>query len=132
MSAPSRVDGRVHRALLAGLAAAVALQLVVLYVPQDPGPLPFPNADKVVHLSVFALPALLGLLAGLPGRWVVAVLVGHAALSEVVQGLLLAGRSGDPVDALADVVGVGLGVLAARVLAPRLARRASGAGLTRW
>lgn len=132
MSGPTRADGRARRPLLAGLAVAVVLQLVVLYLPQDPGPLPFPQADKLVHLSVFALPALFGLLAGLPGRWVVGALVSHAVLSEVVQGALLAGRSGDPVDAVADVVGVGLGVLAALVLAPRVGRRASGVGPARW
>jgi VanZ family protein len=118
--------------VLGGLVLAVVLQLVVLYVPQDPGPLPFPHADKLVHLSVFALPSLLGLLAGLPGRWVVGVLVAHAALSEVVQGAFLTGRSGDPVDALADLAGVVLGVLAARLLAARVDRRASGAGPARW
>ncbi len=132
MSAPARPGGAGRRPLVAGLVLAVVLQLVVLYLPQDPGPLPFPQADKLVHLSVFALPTLLGLLAGLPGRWVVGVLASHAMLSEVVQGAFLAGRSGDPVDALADVAGVGLGVLAARLLAPRVGRRASGVGPARW
>jgi VanZ family protein len=132
VSAPVRPAGAGRRPLVVGLVLAVVLQLVVLYLPQDPGPLPFPQADKLVHLSVFALPALLGLLAGLPGRWVVALLASHAVLSEVVQGLLLPGRSGDPVDAVADLVGVGLGVLAARLLAPRVGRWVSGAVPARW
>ncbi|MBM6400866.1 VanZ family protein [Phycicoccus sonneratiae] len=121
-----------RRLLRAGLVLAVVLQLVVLYLPRDPGPLPFPQADKVVHLTVFLLPALLGLLAGLPARWVVGVLAAHAVLSEVVQATLLPVRSGDPLDAVADLVGVGLGVLLARVVGPRVARRASGTTSARW
>ncbi len=45
-----------------------------------------------------------------------AVFVAHAVVSEVVQATLLPLRSGDPRDALADVVGVGLGVLVAHLV----------------
>ena len=42
----------------------------------------------------------------------------YAAASEVVQGVALASRSGDPLDVLADLVGVGAGWLLGRRLRP--------------
>jgi len=128
----ARAAGWWRRLLLVLLVLAVLGQLVVLYLPSDPGPLPFPQADKGVHLTVFLLPALLGLLAGLPPRWVVGALAVHAVLSEVVQGLLLPDRSGDPLDTLADLVGVGLGVLLARAVGLRLGARWSRDPSSRW
>ena len=50
----------------------------------------------------------------------------HAPLSEIVQHVVLPGRSGDVWDAVVDVVGVGLGVLA--LVLPRVV----GAGRRRW
>jgi hypothetical protein len=69
----------------------------------------FPGGDKVVHVLVFAVPVLLLLLAGAPPRIVLAVLGVHAVASELLQGALLPHRSADPLDALADLVGVALG-----------------------
>jgi hypothetical protein len=43
----------------------------------------------------------------------------HAPVSEVLQHVLLPGRSGDVWDAVVDLVGVGLGVLALVVGARR-------------
>lgn len=102
---------RLRPALLGALGLAVLVQLVVLYAPEAPGVQPFPNADKVVHLLVFAVPTLLGLAAGLSPRAVVGALAAHAVVSEVVQGTLLPDRSGDPLDALADLTGVGVATL---------------------
>ncbi|MGB7820475.1 MAG: VanZ family protein [Ornithinibacter sp.] len=98
--------------LWALLAVALLLQGVVLYAPQAPGESPFPSADKVVHLVVFAAPAALAVLGGIGPRLVVGVLAAHAVLSEVVQATVLPDRSGDPLDVVADLVGIGLGVAA--------------------
>ena len=100
---------------------AVLLSFYVLFAPDPGGPeTDPPGADKAVHLALFAL------LAGTARWWagagtaaLVAVLL-YAPLSEAVQGLLLAGRSGDPLDVVADLAGVVLGWL----LAGRLLRRA--------
>jgi hypothetical protein len=43
----------------------------------------------------------------------VPLLVVQAVVSEVVQARLMAGRSGDPADVVADLVGTGLGLLVA-------------------
>lgn len=94
------------------LAVTLLLQGVVLYAPQAPGESPFPSADKVVHLVVFAAPAAVAVLGGISPRLVVGVLAAHAVLSEVVQATVLPGRSGDPLDVVADLVGIALGVAA--------------------
>lgn len=96
------------------------LSLYVLFTPRAAGEGLFPYADKVVHLTLFAL------LAG-TARWrfgaASAALLGvaaYAVLSEVVQATLLPARSGDPYDAVADLLGVAAGwLLARRLLAAR-------------
>lgn len=50
---------------------------------------------------------------------VVGLFVLHAGVSEVVQGELYTTRSGDPLDALADVTGTALGLVAYLVLRRR-------------
>jgi hypothetical protein len=110
------------------LAVTVAVQLVVLYAPQAPATPSTPGIDKVVHAAVFGAVAWAAVRCGIPARWVAAVLVAHAALSEVAQHLLLAQRSGDPLDALADTVGVVLGLaLGRQSLRRRPARTPEGA-----
>lgn len=104
---PLTALGRLARV---ALAATLLLQVVVVYAPQTPGPPPaIPHADKLIHAVVFALPVL---AVGLPRvRWwpVVALLLAlHAPVSEITQHLLLPGRSGDPWDVVADLVGVGI------------------------
>ena len=109
--------------LLVALALAVVVQLVVLYAPEGVGPTPFPQADKLAHLTIFLVPVALAVVAGFR-RWVVAtVFAVHAVLSEVVQTVFLPHRSGDPMDAVADLTGVALGVLLGRYLLRVLARR---------
>ncbi len=91
---------------------ALAVQVVVLYVP-DPGTggVGVPGLDKVVHAAVFAAAAWTGRMAGVRSSVLVAALAVHAGVSEVVQGAVLADRHGDPLDVVADLVGVALGAL---------------------
>ncbi len=51
---------------------------------------------------------------------------GQALVSELVQWRLLADRSGDVVDVLADLTGVVLGVVVARLVGSGAARRSAG------
>ena len=89
----------------------------------------FPSADKVQHALGFALPMFLVLLtsqsyAARAGRtlrsvWVAAVagvFAINAVVSELVQARPGSGRSGDPFDAIADLIGIALGWLAFRRL----------------
>lgn len=93
---------------------AVLVQLYGLYAPQQPGAdsgLALPHADKVAHLLMFAAPVALLIPAGLRPGLVVGVFAAHAVISEVIQGLFLSHRAGDPWDVAADLTGVALGVL---------------------
>jgi hypothetical protein len=103
-------DDRVRRAR-ALFVLAVLVQLVVLYLPRgvDVGG-GLPGLDKVVHVAVFGAVAATGTWAGLRLRWLAAALAAHAFVSEVVQHWLLPGRAGDPLDTVADLVGVALGL----------------------
>ncbi len=109
---PGRYDGtrpsRTRRVWLVLLGLALLLQLVVLYAPSAPGGPEVNGLDKVIHAGVFGAAVLTALLAGLPRRWVLAVLALHAPVSEVVQATLLPSRDGDVWDAVADLTGVGL------------------------
>ncbi|GAA2108451.1 hypothetical protein GCM10009841_28910 [Microlunatus panaciterrae] len=113
---------------------ATAIQLFGLYRPTGPPEVDqLPGLDKIAHVSIFAVPLLLILVAvsGLGEvriarrRWlvIVGVFLGHAVLSEVIQGTFYRERTGDPLDVLADWAGVALG-LGAFLL---LNRRHSGA-----
>lgn len=101
------------RVRLAWIAFALALlvQLAVLYSPSTPDGTPqVPGLDKVVHATIFLLPALFGVLAGIRPLRLGVVLVAHAIASELAQHLLLPERSGDAWDAVADIVGVVVGI----------------------
>ncbi|MEN3123604.1 VanZ family protein [Janibacter terrae] len=116
-----------RRLLRVAFALVVLLQLVVLYAPQVPGPpSPVPHGDKVVHAFVFGLPVLVAGLAR-RRRWPAAALLCavHAPVSEVMQHAVLAHRSGDPWDVLADLVGVGLAAIAVPLVIRRPRRRRS-------
>lgn len=94
-------------------AAAVVVQLVVLYAPRSPSTGGVPGIDKVVHLTLFAVVVLVGLRSPAP-RWLVLVVsVVQAPVSELVQALALPGRSGDLLDLLADWGGCAIGWWAA-------------------
>lgn len=110
-------------ALLArvGFALAVAVHLVVLYLPAIPSSVPagIPGADKVVHVLVFAAVMATGVIARVPTRWLVAALVVHASLSEVIQEMVLPGRGGELADLAANLGGIALGWYLASVVRRR-------------
>ncbi|MFD1716821.1 VanZ family protein [Georgenia deserti] len=111
------------------LAAALVVQFAVLYLPQTPGPeVTIPGADKAVHLAVFALVTVAGLAAGLRRALVVGYGLGHAVLSEIVQHLVLADRTGDVFDAVADAAGVLLVTAVVSVWRSRSAGGRTGPG----
>ena len=102
-----------------GFVAACLLQLYGVYSPQQAGPdVGLPLADKAAHLFLFGSVAFLGLKAGVPSRWLLVALVSNAVVSELVQHFVLPQRGGDPLDSLADLVGVAVGAwIAARTKA---------------
>jgi hypothetical protein len=88
-------------------AVQVLVHLAVLYWPRTPstGGLPI---DKVVHAAVFGMVLWVAAQAGLRVAPVAGLLAGHAVASELIQHYLLAGRSGDPADSVADLAGVAI------------------------
>ena len=124
--------------VVAGLAGvALAVQLYGVYRPTGPPTIWwFPNADKVEHAVGFGLPVALILSAWMLrardrgerlGRRAVIVVAGifvaHAVVSELIQHFFYLHRTGDPLDALADSGGVGLGVGAYALVRARSRRR---------
>jgi len=95
-------------------AVALAVQFWALYVPRAPGLQTSLPLDKVVHLTLFAVVTWLGLRCGLPARWVVALMLGQAAVSELVQHFWLPQRGGDWWDFAADVTGIAVGFVLSR------------------
>ncbi len=110
-----RVRNRIW--LGAALLLALAFQFFVLYTPgsANPRPLPFPGFDKLIHIGIFCLPALLVWLLKRVW-WPIALLVVHIPISEFVQQTWIPYRGFDLIDMVADLAGVGLGVLAAALL----------------
>ncbi len=86
--------------------AAIAVQLLVLYLPRVPSEPHIEGQDALIHLLVFAAVMYTGLRFGLGLRLLLIVLSVHAVLSEVIQHLLLANRTGDWHDVIADLIGV--------------------------
>lgn len=72
--------------------------------------------DKLIHMALFAVFAWLWMAAlplsfGRRSALVMATGVAYAVLTEVYQGLLPFDRRPDPLDAVADIAGVTLGIL---------------------
>lgn len=88
----------------------MAVHLVALYTPGSPNSISVPGLDKVVHLLLFAIPVWF--LARLTSRlWLVAAVFSvEAILSEVIQASFVPYRTGDPIDALFDFLGIALAV----------------------
>lgn len=113
------VEPHSHRLWPALLAVLLAVQLLVLYVPSAPGGPEVSGLDKVVHAGIFGVPAL---LAGVRRWWwVLVALAVHAPVSELLQAAVLPHRDGNAWDAVADLVGMAIGLLVA-VVWRRLAR----------
>lgn len=99
------------------LAIVLIGHLYALYKPGGPEPgfldLLFPaGTDKVVHVALFAVPAFL--LRRFWARWwPILLLALHAPVSELIQWRFVPYRSGDPLDLLADVIGIAAGVATA-------------------
>lgn len=88
----------------------------MLFTPSTGGPSLFDGSDKVVHALLFgALAATTRWRFG-PGLLGLGLVAAYAVVSEVVQGVLLSTRSGDPYDVVADLVGAAVGWLLARLL----------------
>lgn len=84
---------------------AVVLSLIILFRPGGTGLLPFPAADKVIHLGTFALLALTAWWRlGRPRR-IFSGLAVYALVSEVIQQLFIPRRSFDLADIAADLAG---------------------------
>lgn len=111
MTVPRTRSTRLARVLFVG---AVVANLVLLYLPRPDGGSGPPHVDKAVHLLAFAAVAWSGLRARVPASWLLPVLALHAGVSEVVQDLLIPGRSGDGADVVADLVGILAGSALAR------------------
>ena len=102
------------------LAAGVfLLQCVALYLPKVPSSGSDLPLDKVGHVVMFAVVTAVAVWAGVAWKWVVVVMLAQAVISELVQGYLLAGRGSDPWDFVADLIGIGLGLLAAHLVLGR-------------
>ncbi len=109
MTRGATTAGRRRLTLLAGLALAV--HLVALYWPGSAeAGLDIPGADKVAHVLLFGVPVWL--VGRLTGRiWLVAgIFALHAVVSELIQYWFLPHRSGDPLDLLADLLGIAAAV----------------------
>ena len=90
------------------------LSVVVLFLPSPSGGSSLPYADKVVHAALFALLTATALHRFGRTPVVLGAVTAYALASEVIQGVALPERSGDPLDVVADLVGAGAVVLAAR------------------
>ena len=113
-----------RRTRVVAACAAVVLQVAVLYVPSAPAvPTGGVPLDKLVHVLVFALPTYALVRAGMGRGLVVVLMVAQALVSELVQAVALADRSGDVADLLADLVGVGIAVAVLRRRSPRASPR---------
>ena len=116
MTSPSSLaDHRFRRQALVLFAATVVLQLCAVYWPSVDVQGPVTWTDKAVHVLLFLLPTVTGLIAGLRPAYLVAALALHAPASELLQHFVLPDRSGDVWDVVADLSGVVLGVTLAVV-----------------
>lgn len=89
----------------------VLFSLVVLFAPAGDTPSSLPVGDKVIHAVMFAALATSGLLAEVSLVPLAIGLAVYAGVSEVLQAALPIDRDGDWHDALADVIGMTVGLL---------------------
>lgn len=92
--------------------AAVAVILYMTLAPREDVPGSDAIWDKAAHSIAFGLLAIVGLLMSTHRRWLVALsVVGLGIGIELAQAVMPYGRQGDWRDALADIIGVVLGVI---------------------
>ena len=110
------VWGLLALGLVSGVGAALAGWL--LTAPQTATPGDFLFADKLWHFLAFACLTAPGFLAldRRGRRFWCAHMLALAVGSEIVQAVSGQGRSGDPIDALADAAGVLAALLGARLV----------------
>ena len=96
------------------LIVSLVVQVVGLYAASAPGPQGVVGFDKLSHVAGFGVPAALAWL--LRARWLVTLMTVHAFLSEPLQGWVAPTRMADPLDLVADLVGIALGVGTATVI----------------
>ena len=85
----------------------------------------FEGADKVVHVVIFAVLSFLykaTFSRQAFGRCFL-ILILYGIATELAQEYMHLGRSGDPLDLLADTIGIVLGYRAMRLLAHKLMQR---------
>jgi hypothetical protein len=111
---------------------AVAWTLVIMVLCWLPGPMvrdlegdsawfKIPNLDKVVHAGIFIGFSILWARLGTSRRRLVWIAVGGfglAVLTEVVQKLAVVGRDGRVDDAILDVAGILVGIVAIPFVEP--------------
>lgn len=102
-------------------AAASAILLVLCVLPSkdlpDPG-----TGDRFEHTAAWFVLTTTGYLLAPSRRWAIpAYALAYGVIIEVVQGLAPTGRHSDPLDFVADAVGVALAV-AAYAAVRRMAR----------
>ena len=135
MPIPSRAER--FRAFIKRWALPFAVEwtlatLSALFVPGDYIPdSSLLEADKLVHFLLFAGFAgfwMIALDGKLPRAWVYVLILGiaYGVLTEVAQQFMEGGRQGDPLDAVADSLGVIAGVGAFRLWRHFHPRRPAG------
>ncbi len=102
----SSLKGHKWQSLSFGL--AVVLSLIILFRPGGDGPLPFSQADKVVHAVTFGLLAITARWRFGFTRTLVLQLVVYAVGSEIIQHFWIPGREFDGLDIMADMIGLAL------------------------
>lgn len=104
------------------LAVSMIAAMIILFTPASGVPSGFEHSDKIIHFALFAAIAYSSRVAAIGAKQTLALAVGFAILSEILQAVLPLGRSGSALDALFDVLGVAAGLLVAvRVLPARSA-----------
>lgn len=92
--------------------AAVAVILYLTLAPNEDVPGSGMVWDKAAHSIAYGLLVIVGLLMSTHRRWMVILGVWLLGVGvEIVQGIMGFGRNGDWRDAVANTIGIGLGVV---------------------
>ncbi|WP_153062378.1 VanZ family protein [Candidatus Methylomirabilis limnetica] len=99
----------------------LALVSLLALIPSTSIPKAFQFWDKAQHALAYSILSIMGCFA-FPQRLrpVFFGLITHGVIIEVMQGALTSTRFGDPLDLLADGIGVLIGVIVYAFLSPKL------------